>query len=85
MRHTFDRRQGYRRCVDEARAVLDRLARIAALDRAGAGPHELVPELRALVAEATAWSGAEGGEAGRRAVEELRAAVGSVEEVTERR
>jgi len=55
--------------------VLDRLERIAALDRAGAEPRELVEELRALVAEATAWSRAEGGDAGERAVEGLRSAL----------
>ena len=61
--------------VDEARAVLDRLERIAALDRAGAEPRELVAELRALVDEATAWSRTEGGDAGERAVDGLRSAL----------
>jgi hypothetical protein len=61
--------------VDEAQAVLDRLERIAALDRAGAGRRELVAELRALLDEAVAWSRAEGGTAGERAVEELRSAL----------
>jgi len=55
--------------------VLERLERIAALERAGAGPRELVVELRALVAEATAWSREEGGDAGERAVDELRSAL----------
>jgi hypothetical protein len=49
--------------MDEARAVLERLARIEALDRAEAAPGELLEELRALVREAEAWSRAEGGEA----------------------
>ena len=56
--------------------MLDRLERIAELDRAGAGPHELVAELRALLDEAVAWSRLEGGVAGERAVEELRSALG---------
>ena len=55
--------------------MLERLERIAALERAGAGPRELVVELRALVAEATAWSREEGGDAGERAVDELRSAL----------
>jgi len=49
--------------MDEARAVLERLARIEALDRAKAAPGELLGELRALVREAEAWSRAEGGDA----------------------
>ena len=61
--------------MDESEAVLDRLARIEALDRAGAGPGELVEELRALLVEAEAWSRREGGEAGAEAVDELRAAL----------
>jgi len=61
--------------VEEARAVLERLERIAALERAGAGTRELVEELRALVAEATAWSREEGGDAGERAVGRLRSAL----------
>jgi hypothetical protein len=61
--------------VEVARAVLERLERIAALERAGAGTRELVEELRALVAEATAWSREEGGDAGERAVEKLRSAL----------
>ncbi|HSJ95328.1 MAG TPA: hypothetical protein VK896_14960 [Gaiellaceae bacterium] len=63
--------------MDEARAVLERLERIEALDRAGAGRAELLAELRALVDEAEAWSRAEGGDAGARAVAGLRAAVGA--------
>jgi hypothetical protein len=62
--------------VDEARAILERLERIEALDRAGATPPELLAELRSLLAEAEAWSRQEGGEEGVRAVEELRAALG---------
>ena len=59
---------GYGRAVDESQAVLERLARIEALDRAAAEPGELVAELRALLAEAEAWSRREGGDAGARAV-----------------
>jgi hypothetical protein len=62
--------------VDESRAVLARLERIEALDRAGAAAPVLVDELRALLVEAEAWSQVEGGEEGARAVEELRAALG---------
>ena len=61
--------------MDEAQAVLDRLERIAELDRVGAEPEELLFELRALLDEAVAWSRAEGGAAGKRAVEELRSAL----------
>jgi hypothetical protein len=61
--------------MDESRAVLERLARIEALDRRGAAPSELVAELRALLVEAEAWSRIEGGDAGARAVEELRSVL----------
>jgi hypothetical protein len=61
--------------VDEPRAVLERLARIEALDRSGAPPGTVIDELRALLAEAEAWSRKEGGEAGARAAAELRAAL----------
>jgi hypothetical protein len=61
--------------MDEAAAILDRLERIEALDRAGAGPRDLVDELRALLVEAEAWSLHEGGDAGARAVDGLRAAL----------
>ncbi len=67
--------QGYLRNVDESKAILDRLERIEMLDRAGAAPAELVDELRALLVEAEAWSRAEGGDAGARAVEDLRGAL----------
>jgi hypothetical protein len=42
--------------MDEARAVLERLGRIDALERAGAPPGELLDELRALVGEAEVWA-----------------------------
>lgn len=64
--------------MDEAHAVLERLERIEALERAGAPRTDLVAELRALVGEAEAWSRAEGGEAGEHAVNDLRSAVGAV-------
>ena len=46
--------------MDEARAVIDRLDRIEALERDRADPAELLDELRALVREAEAWARAEG-------------------------
>jgi hypothetical protein len=61
--------------VDESRVVLERLERIEALDRRGAGSRELVEELRALLVEAEAWSRREGGDAGARAVADLREAL----------
>ncbi|MDQ3122634.1 MAG: hypothetical protein M3Q59_08885 [Actinomycetota bacterium] len=61
--------------MDEARAVLERLERIEALDRSGAGRAALLPELRALLGEAEAWSSTEGGDAGGDAVDGLRSAL----------
>jgi hypothetical protein len=61
--------------VDESGAILERLERIEALDRAGAPASDLVEELRALLVDAEAWSRAEGGEAGAGAVADLRAAL----------
>ena len=61
--------------MEESRAVLERLERIEALDRARAEPGEIVAELRALLEEAKAWSQVEGGDAGERAVEGLRTAL----------
>lgn len=61
--------------MDEATAVLQRLARIEALDAAGAPPAELLTELRALLGEAEAWSRLEGGGRGAKAVEQLRSAL----------
>lgn len=46
--------------MDEARAVLTRLERIEALERAGASVPSLLAELRELVGEATAWAEREG-------------------------
>lgn len=42
--------------MEEARAVIDRLDRIAALERARADPDRVLAELRALVLEAEAWA-----------------------------
>ena len=61
--------------MDESRAILERLERIEALDRDGAPPGELLAELRALLGEAESWASADGGDAGTRAVEDLRAAL----------
>lgn len=61
--------------MEEARAVLERLERIEALDRAGADRHALLAELRGLLVDAEAWSKVEGGDAGRRAVDNLRSAL----------
>jgi hypothetical protein len=63
--------------VDESGAILERLERIEALDRAGAPASQLVEELRALLVDAEEWSRVEGGDEGARAVESLRAALGA--------
>jgi hypothetical protein len=42
--------------MDETHALLARLERIEALDREGASPGLLLPELRELVREAEAWA-----------------------------
>ena len=60
--------------MEESRVVLERLARIEALDAAGASAAELLTELRELLSEAESWSLREGGDAERRAVAELRKA-----------
>jgi hypothetical protein len=61
--------------VDESRAILERLARIEALDRSGAAPAVLLEELRTLLGEAESWARREGGDAGTRAAAQLRAAL----------
>jgi hypothetical protein len=61
--------------MEESRAVLERLQRIEALDRAGAATSELLDELRALLGEAEEWSRTEGGDAAECAVEGLRSAL----------
>lgn len=58
--------------MEESEAVLRRLGRIESLDREGADPRELLDELRALLAEAEAWAGAEGDGAAGEAVSALR-------------
>jgi hypothetical protein len=45
--------------MDEARAVLQRLSRIEALEREGAPAGSLLAEVRALLEEAEAWVSAE--------------------------
>jgi hypothetical protein len=47
--------------MDEAAAVLARLARIDALEQEGAPPHALLAEVRKLLAEAETWIAAEPG------------------------
>jgi hypothetical protein len=61
--------------MDEATAVLERLARIEALEAAGASPSQLLTELRELVGEAEAWARREGGDQAERAVRRLRTAL----------
>ena len=46
--------------MEDSRAVLERLARIEALDRDGAPPTDVLDELRALLREAEVW-GSTGG------------------------
>jgi hypothetical protein len=46
--------------MDEARAVIHRLERIEALEREGAGPKQLLAEVRELLREGEAWLEAEG-------------------------
>lgn len=46
--------------MDEAAAVIERLARIEVLDASGAPAEQLLGELRELVVEAEAWSRLEG-------------------------
>jgi hypothetical protein len=41
--------------VDEARAVIERLARIEALEREGAPPRAVLAEVRELLREGEAW------------------------------
>jgi hypothetical protein len=62
--------------MDEARAVIDRLDRIEALERDGATPRALLDELRGLVREAEAWARAEGDARAAAAVERCDQALG---------
>ncbi len=66
---------GYRRGMDEARAVLARLDRIEQLEREGAPPGAVLEELRGLVQAAEAWVRLEGGERAEKAVERCAAAL----------
>jgi hypothetical protein len=61
--------------MDEARAVVDRLNRIEALEREGAHPKALLAELRELVREAEAWARVEGDERAEQAVDRCREAL----------
>jgi hypothetical protein len=61
--------------MEEARRVLERLDRIESLQRAEAGPAELLVELRALLCEAEEWARVEGGDAGEEAAARLRASL----------
>jgi hypothetical protein len=63
--------------MDETEAVLERLARIEALERAGAAAPELLEELRHLVREAEAWTALEGDARSELAVNRCRSALGS--------
>jgi hypothetical protein len=67
---------GYVRDVDEARAVIHRLGRIEALEREGAGPKQLLAEVRELLREGEEWLEAErdGTEAAAAALESCREA-----------
>lgn len=64
--------------MDEARAVIDRLERIEALERQGAPPGTLLDELRGLVRDAEAWARLEGDERAATAVERCEEALGVV-------
>jgi hypothetical protein len=64
--------------MDEARAVIDRLDRIEALDRQGAPPGALLEELRGLVRDAEAWARLEGDARAAAAVERCDQALGVV-------
>jgi hypothetical protein len=62
--------------MEEARQVLERLARIEELEREQVPPAELLGELRELVREAEAWARAERqGDRAIRAVERCRSAL----------
>jgi hypothetical protein len=64
--------------MDEARAVIERLGRIEALDREQAPPAALLDELRELVTEAEAWARAERpGKRAEAAVERVGAFLGA--------
>jgi hypothetical protein len=64
--------------MDEARAVIDRLDRIDALERQGAPAAALLDELRELVRDAEAWARREGDERAAEAVGRCEGALGVV-------
>jgi hypothetical protein len=64
--------------MDAARAVIDRLDRIEALERQGAPPAALLEELRGLVREAEAWVRTEGDGRAAAAVQRCGDALGAV-------
>ena len=61
--------------MDEARAVIERLERIEALERGGAPPVAVLEELRGLVRAAEAWARLEGDERAAAAVDRCDAAL----------
>jgi hypothetical protein len=61
--------------MDEARAVIERLNRIEALEGEGAPATALLAELRELVREAEAWARREGDERAEQAVERCKEAM----------
>jgi hypothetical protein len=63
--------------MDEARAVLQRLERIEALERDGAPPVALLEELRGLVRAAEAWARLEGDERAGAAVDRCADSLGA--------
>jgi hypothetical protein len=63
--------------MDEARALLARFDRIETLERAGAGPAELLEELRHLVREAEAWAALDAHERAHAALDRCRDALGA--------
>ena len=63
--------------MDEARAVLDRLERISALESTGAPARAVLEEVRALVAEAEEWLEVEPSARSAAALERCRAALGA--------
>ena len=71
-RHTF---RSSLHAMEEARRVIERLDRIDALDRAAAGPAELLAELRGLLHDAEAWVRVEKGDDADEAVIRLRQAL----------
>jgi hypothetical protein len=61
--------------MDEARAVIERLDRIEALERGGASPDAVLEELRGLVRAAEAWALLEGDDRAAASVDRCDAAL----------